>query len=148
VLVQLIGKVADEVKLSIEKYQLNEVVTFINYLPHIEVLNYQKASQVLLVLVNRVPSAKGIITGKIFEYLLANRPILAIGPLDGDLAEVLNKTNAGKIVDFDDKSELKKNLMVYFEAYKNHTLVSKSQNIDDYNAKTIAGKLAEIINTN
>jgi len=148
VLVQLIGKVADEVKLSIEKYQLNEVVTFINYLPHIEVLNYQKASQVLLVLVNRVPSAKGIITGKIFEYLLANRPILAIGPLDGDLAEVLNKTNAGKIVDFDDKSELKKNLMVYFEAYKNHTLVSKSQNIDDYNAKTIVGKLAEIINTN
>lgn len=148
VLVQLIGKVADEVKQSIEKYQLNEVVTFINYLPHNEVLNYQKASQVLLLLVNRVPSAKGIITGKIFEYLLANRPILAIGPLDGDLAEVLNKTNAGKIVDFDHKSELKKSLMVYFEAYKNHTLESKSQNIDDYNAKTICGKLAGIINTN
>lgn len=146
ILVRLIGKVADDVKQSIEKHQLNKVVEYISYLPHNEVLNYQKASQVLLLLVNRVPSAKGIITGKIFEYLLAKRPILAIGPLDGDLAEIINKTKAGKIVDFEAKQELKAYLLTYFEAFKNQTLVSESQHINDYHAKTICGKLAEIIN--
>lgn len=147
ILVRLIGKIADEVNQSIDKYQLNSVVKFINYLPHSDVLNYQKVSQVLLLLVNRVPNAKGIITGKIFEYLLAKRPILAIGPLDGDLAEVLNKTKAGVIVDFDDKKRLKESLLTYFEAFKNHSLVSKSQHINDYHAKTICGKLADIIKT-
>ena len=61
----------------------------------------------LLLAVNNVKSAKGIITGKIFEYLQAKRPILAIGPVDGDLAEIINDTNSGVVIDFKDVETLK-----------------------------------------
>ena len=67
--IKLIGKVAREVKESIHKNQLEKYTEFIDYLPHNKVLDYQKSAQILLLAVNNVPASKGIITGKIFEYL-------------------------------------------------------------------------------
>ena len=88
--IKLIGKLSDDVVTDLDKYEFKSVEK-INYVPHKEVQQYQRNSQVLLLAVNNVPSAKGIITGKIFEYLQAKRPILAIGPEDGDLAVILKK---------------------------------------------------------
>ena len=142
----LIGKLADEVNKNIEKYQLKSYVKIIDYLPHHEVINYQKMAQVLLLIVNNVPSAKGIITGKIFEYLQANRPVLAIGPTDGDLAEIIGKTNSGTIVDFKDIKTLRSTLIECYNEYKNHNLAVKSKNIEQYHRKNLTEKLADIIN--
>ena len=82
-----------------------------------------------------------------FEYLKANRPILAIAPPDGDLAEILDTTKAGKVVDFNDEETLKKNILEMYLAYKNHNLVVRSNNIDQYHRKNLTGQLAEIIKT-
>ena len=70
-----------KVNTELEKYQF-KTITKIDYVPHNKVQQYQRNSQVLLLAINKVPSAKGIITGKIFEYLQAKRPILAIGTED------------------------------------------------------------------
>lgn len=105
---KLIGKIDASVHKSIAEYGLNSYVQIIDYIPHNEVLKYQKQSQVLLLMVNNVPNAKGIITGKIFEYLASKRPIIAIAPSDGDLNEIISKTNSGVVIDFDDKVRLKK----------------------------------------
>ena len=68
--IKLIGKVAPEVRKNIYTYNLSESLIYIDYLPHQEVLRHQSSAQVLLLAVNKVPSAKGIITGKIFLPLL------------------------------------------------------------------------------
>ena len=52
--------------------------------------------------INRVFSAKGIVTGKLFEYLATGNPVLGIGPVDGDAAAILRDTAAGEMIDFDD----------------------------------------------
>jgi len=143
---KLIGKCANEVLESFKQNGLSNVEV-IDYLPHNKVITFQKSAQVLLLVVNDVPSAKGIITGKIFEYLQANRPILAIAPTDGDLAEVINTTNSGNIVDFEDADTLKKTILELYNAYKNHSLVIDSKNIEQYHRKNLTKQLAKIIET-
>lgn len=141
---KLIGKVAKEVEVELDKYQLKNIER-IGYIPHKEVKKYQRTSQLLLLAVNKVPSAKMIITGKIFEYLQAKRPILAIGPTDGDLAEILHKTNSGQVVDFDDKKTLKSVIITLYKGYKNQNLVVKSSNIQQFHRKNLSEQLANYI---
>jgi len=142
--IKLIGKVADEVNVALSKYNFNKL-TKINYVPHQEVQQYQRESQVLLLAINKVPSAKGIITGKIFEYLQAKRPIIAIGPEDGDLAEILNKTNAGIIIDFENHQQLKKVVLDLYQKFKSGNLSMNSRGIEKYHRKQLTAELAETI---
>jgi len=142
--VKIVGKVAEEVKDSIQKYAIQNI-DFEGYLSHDEVRRFQQKSQVLLLAVNNVKSAKGIITGKIFEYLQANRPILAIGPQDGDLAEIIHKTKSGNIVDFNQVSELKDVIWSMYQLYKKGRLVSKSIDIEKYHRKELTKELVNII---
>ncbi len=142
--VQFVGEIASEVRFSLEEYQIKNVLD-IGYVLHQKVTTCQQKTQVLLLSVNNVKSAKGIITGKIFEYLQAKRPILAIGPIDGDLAEILNETNSGKIVNFDDVVNLKKEILQMYNSYKSGKLESNSTNIDQYHRRNLTEKLAKII---
>jgi hypothetical protein len=98
-----------------------------------------------LLAVNNVPSAKGIITGKIFEYLQAKRPILAIAPVDGDLAKIIKNTNSGKVVGFDEKDLLKKYIFDLYQKYKNGSLEIESKNIEKYKRKNLTRQLSEVI---
>lgn len=144
---KLIGKVAIEVQESIVEFGLEDRVEMINYLPHKEVLVYQQKSQVLLLSVNDVPSAKGILTGKIFEYLNAQRPIIAIAPSDGDLAAVLNDCNAGASIGFNEKSTLKLKLLELYAQYKNGNLKCATNNVDQFHRKALTKTLSELICT-
>ncbi|MGY5355995.1 glycosyltransferase family 4 protein [Wenyingzhuangia sp. IMCC45467] len=143
--VQFIGKVAQEVKESVKKHELLENVIFIDYLPHEEVKTYQQKSQVLLLAVNNVPSAKGIVTGKIFEYLQAQRPIVAIAPKNGDLATILNTAKAGFVVDFNEVNKLTEILVDLHSQYKLGMLKVNSVGVEQYHRKALTGQLANII---
>ena len=142
--IKLIGKIADDVEDSLLKLP-NEIINKIGYVSHQKVKKYQQESQVLLLAVNKVPSAKGIITGKIFEYLQAKRPILAIGPENGDLAEILSETNSGVIVGFDNKKQLKEEILQLYSDFKNDKLIVDSKNIEQYHRKELTRKLSEVI---
>lgn len=143
--IKLIGKVCQEAIQEIEKKQLKENLNLIDYIPHHEVIKHQKSAQVLLLLVNNTPNAKGIITGKIFEYLQAKRPILAIAPTDGDLAEIIQQTNSGIVADFNDKQSIKKAIISSYLKYKNNTLTICPKNIEQYHRKALTKKLADEI---
>ena len=55
----------------------------------------QRESQILLLLTWDNPKEYGTVTGKIFEYLAAQRPILSIGPSKGIVKKLINSTNSG-----------------------------------------------------
>jgi glycosyltransferase involved in cell wall biosynthesis len=77
------------------------------YVPRKESLALQRDSDALLLL---IPDAdgrgKGVLSGKVFEYLAAERPILAAVPLDGAAAELMRETGAGVVAAPDDVSAL------------------------------------------
>jgi len=144
--IKLIGKVDYSVLSEIKKLNLTDNLKKIDYLPHNEAILEQKRSAVLLLSINNTSSAKGILTGKIFEYLAARRPIFAIGPTDGDAAEIIRATNAGKIVDFNDFESTKKTIIDFYQKYKNGVLTTENAAIDKYNRKNLTKQLVEILN--
>ena len=142
--IRLIGKIAKEVShdLNIFDSGITEVVDYVSYA---EVKKYQLETQVLLLCINNVPSARGIITGKIFEYLQAKRPILAIGPEDGDAAEILKNTNSGSIFGFENKQKLKQHILELYKDYKKNQLIVDSENIEQYHRRELTRKLAHLV---
>ncbi len=141
--IKLVGKLDITVIESLEKHGLMPYVRKIDYLPHNEVILEQQRSKVNLLLVNNTPNAKGILTGKFYEYLSAGATILAIGPTNGDLAEILKETNAGYISDFNDKVSLKKNIQLLFE---NTITEHNAEAIKKYSRRNLTKKLTEILN--
>ena len=144
--IRLIGQVDNSILNLIKKYELENNVEIIPYIPHDKIFAEQVSSQVLLLLINNSPSVKGLMTGKIFEYMASGRPTFAIGPVDGDIARVLNETNLGVIVDFEDKEGMKKVIIDMFNKYKNNQLVTnKNENIEKYSRRYLSKEYVKII---
>ena len=89
-----------------------------------------------------------IVTGKIFEYMQARRPVLAIGPTDGDLADILEKTNSGVILDFDDEEGMENVIHGFYQQFRTRSLVVNSRNIEAFSRRNLTGELYEISKKN
>lgn len=144
--IRLIGQVDNSVIESIKKNDLEKNVEIIPYIPHEKVIIEQSSSQVLLLFINNSPNAKGIMTGKIFEYMASGRPIFAIGPKDGDTAIILEETKSGCIVDFDDKEGMKRTIVDLFKKYQDNQLVTKKNKIvEKYSRRSLAKEYVNLI---
>ena len=144
--INLIGQVDQSVVGDIRKFDLTNNTQFIPHVPHDEVLRWQQSSQVLLLLVNNSPNAKGIITGKLFEYIASGRPILCIGPKDGDAARIIDKAKAGTTVDFENKETMKEVLRGLYQRYLTKELTNNSlTNVQQYSRRAMAGEYVKII---
>ncbi len=144
--IKLIGGLSSEVEENLKVFD-KEQLELIDFVSHEEVSSYQQSAQLLLLIINNVSSAKGIITGKIFEYLQAKRPILGIGPVDGDAAEIIKNTNSGVCIDFNDKESLKKQILIFYKEYKKGTLHLNQSEINQYHRKELTRKLVEVLET-
>ena len=144
-LLKLVGKVDVTVQESLTQFGLHTYVKFTDYLNHDDVVKVQRQSQLLLLVINRTHNAKGVLTGKLFEYMAASRPVLCIGPVDGDAAQIVNETQCGKAVDYDDVNSLKKIVRDYYMQYLQHRLNTSSVNVEKYSRRTLTEKLVQVL---
>ncbi|MFC2113434.1 glycosyltransferase family 4 protein [Bacteroidota bacterium] len=144
--IKLVGASDYSVSRSIQENDLDDWISNIDYLPHKEAIHLLKHTQVLLLLINNTPFAKGVQPGKLFEYMCADRPILAVGPPDGESALFLNETKTGHIVDFTDYNGMKNQILDYYNQYKNGNLKVEPDNIERYSRKTLTGTMTSLFN--
>ena len=104
---------------------LGDRLELVDYLPRAESLRLQRDSEALLLL---VPDAggrgKGVLSGKVFEYIAAGRPILAVVPPDGAAAELVRQTGSGVVVAPDDVDGIRRALVDLHSRFANGGLPS------------------------
>lgn len=143
--VKLIGTVDYRVKESISNLGLNELVNYLSPMPYNQSLQEQKNADILLLVVNNTPNAKGILTGKFFEYLSSGNYILAIGPEDGDVAAILKESNAGEIFDYHQSVKIF-NTLESLIIQKTKNLNSDSEKVNMFDRKNLTQKLSHYLN--
>ena len=141
----LVGLVGEEILKSIKKYNLTNYLNNIGYVSHIESVGFQKKSQVLLLIEIDSEDTKAIIPGKLFEYMVSNRPIIAIGPTDSDVEKIIKETNTGDYFYYDALVELKTKILNHFEAFKSGNLKVNPVGVNQYSRENLTKKLSEVI---
>ncbi|WP_395047143.1 glycosyltransferase family 4 protein [Flavobacterium sp.] len=142
---KLIGKVSQEILDTIYRFNLNSYINNLGYVSHKEAIEHQKKSQVLLLIEIDSTETKSIIPGKLFEYMVSERPIIAIGPKDSDFAEIITETNTGVFFTYDEKDRLKNLIMSYFELFLTEKLTVSPVGLQQYSRKNLTEKLAKLI---
>lgn len=80
-------------------FELGERLEHHRFLPRRKAIELQRNSEALLLLLPEIGErGRDVPSGKLFEYLAANRPILAIVPPDGAAAKLVRETGAGIVV--------------------------------------------------
>jgi galactitol-specific phosphotransferase system IIB component len=143
--IKLIGAVSQEVLETISQYQLNSFLNNLGYVSHNQAIEHQKKSQVLLLIEIDSKDTKSIIPGKLFEYMVSNRPIVAIGPKDSDFAEIITSTNTGVFFDYSEKLKLKSVLLDFYNQFLNGNLKSNGVGLQKYSRKNLTKELAQLI---
>lgn len=115
--VRLIGTVDPVVCRSIAQHGLEPVVSIEPFVPHEEAIRQMTRSTLLLLTIEPFAQARGMITSKLYEYLASERPVLGIGPPDGDANAVLHDAGAGRVVSWDDPHTAAETIQVHYDAW-------------------------------
>ena len=140
ILIRFVGKVPFPVAQKFRNTGLE--VELVGYVDHPKSIEYLFRSDLLLLVIPKVKNNQGILTGKFFEYLASQKPVLAIGPVDGDLARIMAETQCGKLFDYADADG-----MLRFAEEKLNTPFTPSDNVlaKSYSRKELTRKIAEIL---
>ncbi len=143
--IKLIGAVSQEVLETISQYGLNGYVNNLGYVSHTEAIVHQRNSQVLLLIEIDSVDTKSIIPGKLFEYMVSDRPIVAIGPKDSDFAEIITNTNTGVFFDYSEKMKLKSVILGFYNQFLEGKLQVNGIGLQHYSRKNLTKELAKLI---
>ncbi|MFV5692620.1 glycosyltransferase family 4 protein [Flavobacterium sp. LT1R49] len=145
--IKLIGAVSQEVLETLTQFGLNPYLNNLGYVSHAEAIAHQRKSQVLLLIEIDSEDTKSIIPGKLFEYMVSNRPIVAIGPKGSDFAEIIIETNTGVFFDYSEKVKLKSVILDFYNQFLVGKLQSNGVGLRRYSRKNLTKELAQLINS-
>lgn len=135
VIVDFYGVNNDLIKSCIGLIRYPEVVRYHGHKKREYILNIQKSADVLLLLESPELNSKGVLTGKLFEYLGAGKPIFSLGSTnDSAIGRVLNETCAGMCFQ-DDVDSISRDLLLLLNGKLPVWFNPKSDSINKYSRK-------------
>lgn len=134
-------KILNEIKLSI----LKDNIRNLGYLPHDESVKEMENSALLLITNFPNENSKGIIPGKLFEYLATGNKIISFGPKDADVEVILSKTKAGKHFDYTQNLEIQDFIFSVYKDWKSGQSIRNLADINEFSRRELTKKLASLL---
>ena len=138
--IRFVGNVSDVLNTEIQKLGLEKWVEFTPYVEHKKAVEYMINSDLLLLIIPNTENNKGILTGKLFEYIATGNPIIYIGPEDGDALEILKKTEGISFLNFNSEE----NIIPFCSSVVKKSEKSKQIN-HVYSRRNLTNKITELI---
>ena len=144
IILRSVGKISDKIKENIKNTH-NIQFEFIDYLPHSESVKCLLRSNALLLIIPNLKDNKGILTGKLFEYLGSGKIIIGLGPSDGDAAEIIRNCKSGDMFEYDDLIHIEKYIHSMVELTEQNKPGVDFKQIKKYSRRAQAAEIAKII---
>lgn len=139
------GRIDDKILAYLNSLKLKNSIKNLGYLSHDKALQEMANSDLLLITNFPQESSKGIIPGKIFEYLATGKQILSFGPKDADVAKILNETHAGKHFDYSEKEKVKDFIYNQYLNWKSGKTSDNPSRIEQYSRKNLTKTLSQVL---
>ena len=138
-----IGKIVNEVFKQLNTQGLENYYKYLGYLNHDVMLKKMMNSNILLLIIPDTTRNKGIVTGKLFEYIAMRNYVLGVGPVDGDAAKILNETQCGNMISYN--GDFVAELMAQFQNWlKKKKLSVNMDKIEQYSRQNQTLSLSNI----
>jgi glycosyltransferase involved in cell wall biosynthesis len=140
--IHLYGNADVEVHEAVEALGIADLINFHPYIPHDEAIEKMTNSDLLLLLQPKI-HGDGMIPGKAFEYIATKNPILGIGDVNGDSANLLRECRVGEMYGYEES--LVDPLREIIEFWQNGNIPQADlAAIENYDRKSLTKRLAKI----
>jgi glycosyltransferase involved in cell wall biosynthesis len=146
--IRFIGKMPVELMEQFSRAGIINNLELTGYIAHNQAIEYMFSSDLLLLIIPDVKNNEGILTGKLFEYLASRRPIIFIGPQNGDAAKIIRKTGSGLIFDYKNHKKMSEGIIHYFNQ-KQSTGIQHNPDSSylNYSRENLTKKLVAVLNS-
>ncbi len=141
---RFVGATPWTIKEKAKELGIEDHCEWIGHVDHGEAIQYMRKSDYLLLIIPDAPGAEGILTGKLFEYLGAGKAIIGIGPKNGDAAKIIDRCEAGKMFERNEKTSFEQWMKELIKAG-----VSKSfgnEKVKEYERRQLTKTLTQVLN--
>lgn len=147
VILRFVGVVAENFKNLIENTSLGKITEFVGHVEHSQSIRYLLSSTILFLAIPDVKNNEGILTGKLFEYLGAQKPIIGIGPVEGDAAKIITNCKAGVMFDYYNQDKIFEYLLNKYKLWQKGDKHNLDEDIvANYSRKSLTMELVNLIN--
>jgi hypothetical protein len=142
--IRLVGKTDEQIIKAIEEAGLKENLSDMGYQPHSIAIEEQRKASILILPLRKEPEYKAVLPGKLFEYLASWRPVLGIGQTDGAMSMILKETNAGMVLDWNDRSSIQNYIDHCWSEHLNGVLTVWNADISGFTRRNLTRRMAQL----
>ena len=139
-----VGRVGEVIVKRMENSPVAGLIERVPYVTHAESLSYLTGSDISLLIIDDAPENAGILTGKLFEYIGAGNPILALAP-EGNAADLIRQNKLGLVAHPKRVDEIKKVLLEIVDSRAGHKTPPDPSLIQQFERRTLTRQLAEMM---
>ena len=144
---EFVGDADEHIRAAAEGLGISSMVELSGYLPHAEAIAHVARSDVGVLIVADCFGARGVVTGKLFEYFAVGLPVLALAPLQGDAAQLVAANDAGWTVASHDVDAIAARIVALADD-KRRGVVHRGASpgaVAKYERRALTGQLAAIL---
>ncbi len=125
--------------------RFGKIIETIPYVSHAESIQALLDTTALLLIIDDAPASRSIVTGKLYEYIGAKKPILALAP-EGEAAQLIRRLNVGTVVHPDDVNGIQNALEIWIGIWKRTQSLLKlsDSRIEQFDRKYLTEQLAAV----